>query len=230
MRGNANTNKRTVYRDNGIESLREGAGRELKNLGTSALDEFFKNFLKNTAEGIPKQALGTEKSTKKSEGILSEGQEIYLQKEEKTVTKQENRVMESQKRFALHREYFRRDVESSTEKTKHEENSVTVARIQEVQTEIRKLITASQEMETAFKQVSTQVKTQTVHRPSQYEVSFFEWVLITIKNARARIEEGQNWLSLFASKKSQKQYWNMAGKHGNNFTLSNERSVVTQTG
>jgi hypothetical protein len=225
MKTSSNRNNRT-YVDNGIESLREGVGRELKSTGASAIDQFFKDFLKGTAEGIPKQLVPQEKTKTSHSGELVEGQEMVLKKQEE----QKVEVKRSNERAVMHREYFRRYVETR-EPTNTQEQQTNNIRIQEVQAEIRKLISASQEMEIAFKEVSADISTKSItNKPSNYEAHFFQWVLLTIKNARARIEEGQNWLALFSSKRSQKQYWNMSKKHGTTFSQSGERSVATQTG
>lgn len=225
MKTSSNRNNRT-YVDNGIESLRDGVGRELKSTGASALDQFFKDFLKGTAEGIPKQLIPQEKTQKSHSGELVEGQEMVLKRQEE----QKVEVKRSNERAVMHREYFRRYVETR-EPSNVQEQQINSARIQEVQAEIKKLIAASQEMEIAFKEVSADVSTKSITtKPSNYEAHFFQWVLLTIKNARARIEEGSNWLALFSSKRSQQKYWNMAKKHGTTFSLSSERSTATQTG
>ena len=225
MKTSSNRQNRS-YVDNGIESLREGVGRELKSTGASALDQFFKDFLKGTAEGIPKQLIPQEKTNHSQTGELVEGQEMVLKRQEE----QKIEVKRSNERAVMHREYFRRYVEAP-EPTNTREQQTNTVRIQEVQAEIKKLISASQEMEIAFKEVSADVSTKSItSKPSQYEAHFFEWVLVTIKNARARIEEGQNWLALFSSKRSQQKYWNMSKKHGTTFSQSGERSVATQTG
>lgn len=217
------SNKKRAYTENGYESLREGVGRELRTTGTAALDQFFKEFLKNTAEGIPKQLIQEkDRGKKKSSGELIEGQEVLLEQQQKQIQRKSERL-------SLHREYFRRNIEAS-EPLNAREEAMNARRIEDIQIQIKELIAASQEMEVAFREVSAQINTSSMKKPSNYEANFFNWVLLTIKNARARIEEGKNWLAIFASKKSQRQYWNMAKKHGTGFSLSSERNVATQTG
>ncbi|KKR31643.1 MAG: hypothetical protein UT63_C0064G0025 [Candidatus Gottesmanbacteria bacterium GW2011_GWC2_39_8] len=62
-----------------------------------------------------------------------------------------------------------------------------------------------------------------------YYLRFFEWLLVLIKQVRAKVEEGKTWLDCMQGKKK-KGYWGMYKKHGTGFGLSNERSMATQAG
>ncbi|OGG13332.1 hypothetical protein A2773_00865 [Candidatus Gottesmanbacteria bacterium RIFCSPHIGHO2_01_FULL_39_10] len=63
-----------------------------------------------------------------------------------------------------------------------------------------------------------------------YYLRFFEWLLIVIKQLRAKVEEGRTWLNAFSGKKKKMGYWKMYKKHGTNFGLSHERTAATQSG
>lgn len=156
----------------------------------------------------------TEKQLKKTAGDLSEGEELSL-----TETKKQTHVEPAinYKREILH-----------GEKRIQQENSRSIeVQIREIIVELKKLTNASKELQVQFKEVTVE---QLPVNPGKYHMTFFEWLLSTIKLARMRVEESANWLSLFSSKKKKRQYWNMFKKHGTTFGLSNERVVATQTG
>lgn len=122
---------------------------------------------------------------------------------------------------------YRREIIHVSERTARENTFALERRIQEIIVELKKLASSSQELETAFAQVSV---ASAPEQPGKYHLNFFEWVLSVVHSARLRVEESQTWLALFASKRAKRQYWSMFKKHGTSFGLSNERVVATQTG
>lgn len=205
----------------------ETGGNEIVQQATSlskdAIRSMWEDFFKSSAkQTLPDQLLNTRpesSSTIQHEGVLQEGEEFSLIQE-----KSEKKAVVTTE----HREYVRSLDKSETTRTQETESS---QRVELLQMEIKKLIKASKEMEMAFKHVSQQVTTTSNSETgSRYEVNFLEWVLLTVRNARIRVEEGKNWLALFASKKGQQQYWSQASKKGTSFMLSSERTVATQSG
>jgi hypothetical protein len=218
------SSKKQVFHADSIENGGDSVGKQLSSLSKDTIrsmwEDFFKSSVKKT---LPEQlsTLKVESSSKKS-GVLEEGKEFSLlpQKEEK-----------KQEAVRAHNEYFTQEVKSAEvqgEKAREREN---FDQVEMIKSEIRKLIKAQKEMEVAFKNVAQQV----IAAPSSkevgvYDVNFFEWVLLTIRNARMKVEEGRNWLALFASKKGQQKYWAQANKKGTSFTQHHDRNVATQTG
>lgn len=100
--------------------------------------------------------------------------------------------------------------------------------IQEIVTELERMIASSTELATQFKDVA--LVTTPAGKPGKYHVNFFRWVLSLVKTARIQVEDSGAWLAMFKSKKGQKQYWAMFKKHGTTFGMSNERNVATQVG
>lgn len=199
---------------------------ELSGIKNTVLKSLWEDLLKGSAEEGSEQITGKEaahlsKKNKKS-GELKAGEEITLtaQAVEKALSTVE--IITSQH----HQEYFK-SVQSSEAIHLSREHQVVRQRVDEILVELKKLASVSKEMQTVFKQISTE---QTPTEVGQYHINFYEWVLLVVQNARARIEEGASWLSMFASKKKQKQYWNMYKKHGTTFGLSQERSTATQVG
>jgi hypothetical protein len=76
-----------------------------------------------------------------------------------------------------------------------------------------------------FKEVSVEKVTKS---PGKYHESFFEWLLITVRTIRIRVDDSANWLAVMGNKKEKKSYWNMFKKHGTTFGMSGERSVSNQ--
>ena len=210
------------YSYDSIETGVNEVGKQVSTLSKDALRSIWEDFIKASAkQTLPEQLLNV-KSEKKGlqshEAILQEGQEFSLIQE-----KSEKKAVVASE----HREYFRSLDPIEAPRAQEVEKRQQVA----LQMEIKKLIKASKEMEIAFKQVSQQVTVDSKSgSPSTYEINFLEFVLMTVRNARVRVEEGKNWLALFASKKGQKQYWNQFAKKGTSFSMSSERSTATQTG
>lgn len=164
------------------------------------------------------QMLGTgaysEKSKEKKGGDLQEGQEINLAENKKQT-------------FVEPALNYRREILGGEKKIQQESTRVIEMQIREIIVELKKLTSSSKELQVQFKQATVE---QLPVNPGKYHINFFEWLLITIKTARMRVEESANWLSMFSSKKKKRQYWSMFKKHGTTFGLSNERVVATQTG
>ncbi len=214
--------KHTFFQDS-IETSGGEMGKQVSSLSKDALRTMWEDFFKSSAkQTLPEQLLSTKSESGTSiqkEAVLQEGQEFSLIPEK------------SEKKPAVtaeHREYVRSLDHAEVPKKEEVENK---QQIEVLQSEIKKLIKASKEMEMAFKQVSQQVTVESnSSEASRYQVNFLEWVLLTVRNARIRVEEGKNWLALFASKKGQQQYWSQVSKKGTSFSLSSERNVATQTG
>ncbi|HRN95931.1 MAG TPA: DUF5660 domain-containing protein [Candidatus Levybacteria bacterium] len=219
------TSKKQNFFADSIEAGGDQVGKQLSTLSKDTIramwEDFFKASAKNT---LPEQLINAKKENTSApkEAVLQEGQEFSLiaqKTEQKTVISAE------------HREYFQRDVQSVEIRAERVQNSENKEQVEMIKNEIRKLIKAQKEMEQAFKHVAEQVTTSSVPQEvGIYDVNFFEWVLLTIRNARMRVEEGRNWLALFASKKGQQKYWAQANKKGTSFTQHHDRAVATQTG
>lgn len=220
------TSKKQNYYSDSIETGGDHLGENITALSKDTLRAMWEDFFKASAKKtLPEQLtsnVSVETKSVKQEAILQEGQEISLitqQKEKKTVISAE------------HREYFQKDVQSIEVRAEKLQQTENKDQVETIKSEIRKLIKAQKEMEQAFKHVAQQVTTSTQPQETgTYDVNFFEWVLLTIRNARMRVEEGRNWLALFASKKNQQKYWAQASKKGTSFTQHHDRAVATQTG
>jgi|GEM_PF-1198532 len=113
-------------------------------------------------------------------------------------------------------------------KAKDRQNHEMNQQIQEILVELKKLIGSSKELKVQFAQVAVE------HGPVEagaYHVSFFEWMLIVIKQARQKVEDAGAWLQTVKGKGAKKSgYWDMFKKHGTSFAMSNERQVATSVG
>ena len=74
--------------------------------------------------------------------------------------------------------------------------------------------------------------TQQVVDPGTYHVNFFDRLRQFIQLMRKKIQDSSSWLSTFNSRAKRQQglYWAQVQKSGTKFMLSQERSMVTQTG
>lgn len=150
----------------------------------------------------------------KASGDLSEGEEMVFAKKEKRVDIEPGI------------DYVREIIHAETRISRKDEANLE-AKIQEITIELKKLSESSKELQVEFKDIS--VATLPV-KPGKYHLNFFEWMLVTIQNARMRIEDSAAWLGVITSKKGKKDYWRLVKTHGTSFMLSGERVSATQIG
>lgn len=189
----------------------------LKDLGSSALKSLWEDLLSGSAKKVPEQIFKTteERASKQHfSGELEKNQEINLKKNEQSL------------RLELHREYFNEVKFAETRKIRDEQKYIE-KRVEEILIELKKLAKSSKEIQVLFKEITIE---EMPVKAGTYHINFFEWVLSVVRNARMKVEEGASWMSMFSSKKRQKEYWSMFKKHGTTFGLSQERTMATQTG
>lgn len=208
--------KQTRRRITGLESIEaKSIGDEFKGIGKDMMDSW-KDLFGGSIGDASEQLFGLE--VKRGNGDLSEGQEISLGEES-------NRTQETVQKTETHLEYFEKIKETATSADRGEQIIVR-QQIEQIRTELQSIKSASAELEHVVKAVNMQMPVN----PGRYHVTFFEWLLTSLTNARRNLESSANWLNLFKSKKQQKQYWSMSKKHGTTFSLSQERTAATQTG
>jgi len=197
-------------------------GSSLAEAGSGITDSL-KKLLESTNKTAKDQLTAATKDAQTQvfglESDLKEGDEIELNS--KSDEKQENKGISAE-----HQAYFR-EIITSPIRAEHEDRQQLSAQIEEIRIEIKKLKTASAEMEVVFRQLDTQ---QTPEKPGKYHLNFYEWVFMTVRNAREKMEEVATLGSMVASRKQEKQYLAMSKKHGTSFSQNNERSIARQAG
>ncbi len=187
-----------------------------------------KDLVKDSAGDFWKQMFGdlkTQEGRETSKGDLVEGEEISFGKKNKALRDLEEK--EAGLADIAPGLDYRREIIETDKRICHEDEKVIESKIQEILTELRQIVSKSQELEIQYRQVIVE---QRIEKPGKYHLNFFEWILSIIKNAHAKIEDSQTWLSAFKNKKAKQGYWQMFKKHGTTFALSNERVVAQQTG
>lgn len=184
---------------------------------TNSLKSFFEETNKTAISQLlearkdaQSQILGLEKE-------LKEGDEAPLEA---------NEAQEKPRISAEHQAYFR-EIMTAPARKEREETQQLKAQIEEIRIEIKKLKDASSEMEMVFKEISVQ---ETPEKPGKYHLTFYEWVFITIRNARQKMEEVSTLGAMVNGRRREKQYLAMSKKHGTSYSLNNERSIARQTG
>lgn len=209
------------FDDEAFESIREFTG------GVAGAVK--RDVAKDGAKDLWKQIIGNyEKTAQKANklaGDLEEGQEFDLT----AYGKSENAPSPKRQDIApgLEQRNYHRDIIRSSERSHFKESRELENQVEQILVEIKRLVESSKVLEAEFQYVDVE---QTPVEAGKYHVSFFEWVLITIRNARTKVEDSGAWLATMSSKKGKKNYWAMFKKHGTTFGMSNERSVATQTG
>ncbi len=216
--GKTKIHKKHYVEKNPVENPQDiltGVAKSTSDIVKSVAGDFWSQFVDTPRPN--------EEQKSQQHGDLQEGEELILNK---TI---QNRIAQEEKKLSDIEpgiDYVR-EVRNGTEVEQHKENQQIGVKIQEIMAELKRLTSSSRELQNEFKEVSVE---QRAVKPGKYHESFFEWVLSTIRQARIKVEDSASWLALFKSKKSKREYWGMAKKHGTSFSLSNERVVATQVG
>lgn len=193
-----------------------------RDLGQEAASAAWRQLLRPTAEpqkGGQKPAAEQKPSeqnpthAQQMSGDLEEGQEINLKREKWANVE-----------AAIN---YKSDIIHFEEKAQRAETGEVRSKVEEIQIELVKLSKSSQELKIAFREITVQSLPQD---PGKYHLNFFEWMLATIRNARAKIEESSSWLNVVSGKKNRKDYWSLSKQHGTSYSLSGERAVAQQVG
>ena len=197
----------------------------LLNLSSSVKDSFANDLAKPLKGDFINQLLGfgdkkndhTSESSSAS-GDLQPGIELDM----RSLERKKKEHMSAAPGIDYHREIVH------SERKIHAENQQELQqKMQEIVIELKKLTDSSKELQIQFKDVAI---TQRVIKPGKYHVNFFEWVLATIRQARAKVEDSAHWMQALSKKGNKKSYWGMFKQHGTSFGMSNERQVATQAG
>lgn len=195
--------------DNPYETVRDMGREVITELGSDSVNALWDQLMGGYSREDAKEA---------KSGDLAEGQEINLSPKK---AQEQNSYIEAGIDY-------RREIIHGEQKITRENEQQLVSQIQEIIGELQRLITSSKELESQFKDVAS-VQAPAV-KAGKYHVNFFSWVLSVVRSARIKVEDSGAWLSMFKSKKGQKQYWSMFEQHGTSFAMSNERMIATQTG
>lgn len=160
-----------------------------------------------------------EKPQVKDSGDLAEGEELDI----KSLKKKEK----AKKLNAEPGTNYISEIIHGAKRTEQKIKYETETKIEEIKIEIKKLAESYQELKTQFKGATQE---QRITRAGKYHLSFFEWMLNSVREARSRVEDAGAWLKAMKCKKGKQGYWEQFKKKGTSFGLSNERVVATQTG
>ncbi|MBI4089696.1 MAG: hypothetical protein HY424_03225 [Candidatus Levybacteria bacterium] len=181
---------------------------------------------KDFADDFWEQTLGikSEKSLK-SAGDLQEGQELNLKElQQKKATRS---LENAEKAYVEPAINYSREIVQTAERSIARQGREIETQLKEIMAEIKKLTDSSKTLQLQFKEVAVE---QHNIKPGKYHKSFFQWLLIMVRNARMKVEDSSSWLAAMQSKRKSREYGAMAKKHGTTFSLSNERVVATQVG
>lgn len=210
---------------NPLKTLR---GKNLQEAGIEMMTEATESIRNEIAQEwqvAMRQALGVKEKTsgamQKMEGDLNEGEEISFAKAKQEKAEKLAKIEPG--------DNYHRDIIHAETMHVRKENQEMKQQLEGIRSELAKIVEASKELETAFKEVAKESITRTV-TPGKYHVNFFEWMLMTIQNARVRIESSASWVNALSNKKSKRDFWSMAKSHGTSYSMSTERSISQQTG
>jgi uncharacterized protein YukE len=196
----------------------EAAARDITGgVVNSVKNDLLENSISSAWKQLLANAEDTDNKTSQMQamaGDLQEGEEINLSRSEKRVDIDPGI---NYKEEILHFE----------KKEMRVQQGQLNQRVEQIMIELKQLSKSVKGLETQVRDVDTNMLPPT---PGKYHETFFEYLLTVLKNARIRIEDSSNWLSVVAKKASKKGYWGNAKKHGTSYTLSADRAVSQQVG
>ncbi|MCL5435268.1 MAG: DUF5660 domain-containing protein [Patescibacteria group bacterium] len=201
----------------------------VRDIGASVVKSVKEDVAKGLMTDLWDQMLGTEigREASQTSGDLAAGEELDLKKHFKAHDKKQEQPATEQKPHVEAGWDYTGEIIHSEQRISQVQNRELEAKVQEIIIELKKLAKSSKELEVTFREITVEQKPV---NPGKYHLNFFTWMLVTIRSARMRVEDSKNWASLFASKKTKREYWSLFKKHGTSFGLSGERIVATQTG
>lgn len=183
------------------------------------------------APSQPVKRTEIEKNTKIKTGSLYEIFSIQTSKISKDLDgeRKTSRIPRQEIRPGIeyHRQYFD-SITNSDKNFMHRESGEHRRQVQQIMDELKKLITTTKALRTEFGHISMQ--TAPID-PGKYYISFFEWMILMIRQAKQKVEDSKSWLDAMKGKNAKKLgYWGKAKKFGTSFSQANERNVATSTG
>ena len=211
--GKTKTKQHPNILKNPIEAIQGYGSDAAKTVAKTATDEFDNLF----ADML---GLGSASSENPEEKKAHNGEvELFN-------SKHENSSENAHARAAIE---YHGEIKKSGERASHAEMQQMSKQVQEILAELKKLVSSSKTMEAEFAEIAVMDAPTEV---GEYHLNFFEWLLITIKQAREKVEDSGAWLSAVKGKNGKKGggYWDMFKKHGTSFGMSSERSTATSVG
>jgi hypothetical protein len=150
-------------------------------------------------------------------GEMHAGQEVDLEELKK----------KEKKGHAAPGDEYHREIANVGKSEQSGENREIQVKVHEILIEIKQLANSSSQLK---QKVEVAAIEQMGENPGVYHLNFLEQALQWIRDARMNVEDSLAWFQSLRSKKAARQYGAMAKKAGTSFTLSNERTVATQTG
>lgn len=121
---------------------------------------------------------------------------------------------------------YHAEIARSSERSQTRESREITLKLQEITEELERIASSTDRIiKMQFKDIGTGMAPST---PGKYHLNYFTWLLTVIRSARQQVEDSGAWLQVAKRKGG---VINTAWKKGNtSVTMSNERSVATQTG
>jgi hypothetical protein len=189
----------------------------LASIGGGTFDSVKKDLIKPIGSDVAEQISGAPKKQEGSRGgDLSAGHELDLEQ----IKHGAEQITEMGREFA-------QEIIHAGKIARTEDSQEIAVKMQEILIEIKQLANSSAELKSQVEVITVEQATQ---KPGIYHVNFLEQMLSFIREARMNVEDSLAWFGALKSKKNARQYSSMAKKHGTSFTLSNERTVATQSG
>ena len=185
---------------------RQNVLESLKDIGTGATDELFK------------QLLGTVAPQEKRSGDITPGETLSMS-EIISGKAEENKKLRAQ--ISLER-----NLAADEKRISEERIGKLRVQLQALMAEVAKLAVTTQDLA----KEATVAAMQIPANPGIYHISFFENLLSFMQSFRKKIEEASVWLGATNKRAEKKNYWAMYKKKGSSFLLAPDHYLQRSAG
>lgn len=96
---------------------------------------------------------------------------------------------------------YSRDIQKSSERASKSETHQMNQNVEEIKAELAKLVASSKVLKMEFAEIGVEQSHKDI---GQYHTTFFEWMLIVIRQARQKVEDSGSWLNAVKGKGGKK--------------------------
>ena len=195
---------------------------QLKSIGSSVTDSLKNDVVKGSAQSVFEQLIGNSKSgrTPEEEQLSTAALEnLIKEREQAAADEADQNAREEERAIFSHKQGKEKVLFSfADEKLKKE--------ISEVRQELSALVRSMGQVQ---KQVE-QAVIQEIVNPGQYHKTFLENLKSFVITMRKSMEDASLWLSMSSGRQQKGAFWANTKKHGNKYSMSQERQSAMSVG
>lgn len=204
------------------KQIGSGFVEQLKSIGSSVTDSISNDVVKGAAQGIFEQLIGSTNSGKapQQEQVDTAAIEQMIKEREEIAAKEADQNAREEERAIFSRSKGKEKVLFSfaDEKLKKEINEVR----QDIVMLVKSMGKVQQQIEQAV--------IQEIVNPGVYHKNFFQNLRVWIAQMQKSMGDASSWLSMSSGRQQKGAFWSNTKKHGNKYSMSQERQSAMSVG